>query len=28
MFPSWPVHAVRAYTGQALRISVAFNLSV
>jgi uncharacterized protein (TIGR02466 family) len=28
LFPSWLVHAVRTYTGSALRISVAFNLSV
>ena len=28
LFPAWLVHAVRPYTGSALRISVAFNLSV
>ena len=28
LFPAWLVHAVRPYTGDGVRISVAFNLSV
>ncbi|THD79404.1 MAG: hypothetical protein E7812_10065 [Phenylobacterium sp.] len=28
IFPAWLVHAVRAYAGSSLRISVAFNLSI
>jgi hypothetical protein len=28
LFPSWLFHQVRPYRGDALRISIAFNLSV
>ena len=28
MFPSWLLHQVRPYAGKAVRISIAFNLSL